>query len=398
MWSCLAALPADLRLELERTYAEQSHQSTQRPNKVVDQSDIHPLMRIKQKWSPIKGPPNKSPRKSSRKSPGKSPKHIKKQSPIFKVPQDWRDKNLNPKKLEFGTGHKHNEKVEEIKGNSSSNKQLPHRETYASSQPDPVNLAGAVTLAEVKMLMKDWIKSSPRAHNHKRQDSGLVGDYGTLAHIAIMGDLNVKLPLASKIQGTISIGADVNERTIIHAYRMEKYNKEKTRPILVKFHHPLDRQIAWKHPSTLADKIHLRQEYPEHIANKRKILQHIVNYARNTKSYKDNAYLKHDRLVVKDKRYSLETLSALPPEVQISVGCSESNDVLYFYGIQIPLSNFYPTTFSYEGTTLNCLEQRYFYLKAQHYDETELAFQIPNETRPNFRNINRGVIWDKRLG
>ena len=45
--SCLAALPADLRFELERAYAKQSRQSAQRPNNVVDQSDLHPLMRIK---------------------------------------------------------------------------------------------------------------------------------------------------------------------------------------------------------------------------------------------------------------------------------------------------------------------------------------------------------------
>ena len=43
--SCLAALPADLRLEFERAYAGQSSHSVS--EKVTAQSDIHPLMRIK---------------------------------------------------------------------------------------------------------------------------------------------------------------------------------------------------------------------------------------------------------------------------------------------------------------------------------------------------------------
>jgi ribA/ribD-fused uncharacterized protein len=178
------------------------------------------------------------------------------------------------------------------------------------------------------------------------------------------------------------IGVDITPRTILYAYRIGRFNKEKTRPITVKFHHPLDRQLAWQNRSSLTGPIYLRQEFPDPVANKRRVLQPIVNYARNTEHFKDNAYLKHDRLVVANNTYSLDTLHKLPNELQTIVGCTNHEDFIYFYGMQSPLSNFYPCQFSYGETDFNCVEQAFFYIKALYYKKHEIASHILDETHP----------------
>jgi len=43
----------------------------------------------------------------------------------------------------------------------------------------------------------------------------VVGDYGTLAHIIIMNDLNVKIPLARKFQGTSAMNQGFNANSKI---------------------------------------------------------------------------------------------------------------------------------------------------------------------------------------
>ena len=181
----------------------------------------------------------------------------------------------------------------------------------------------------------------------------------------------------------LATGVDINPRTIIYAYRMGKYVNGRIRPIMVKFHHPLDRLTAWQKRSRLASPIHLRQEYPDSVSHKRKALQPIVTYARNTDKFKDNAYLKHDRMVVNNKTYTLDTLDQLPSELQTIVGCTQYDDTTYFYGMNTPLSNFYPCVFSYGEVKFNCVEQAFFYVKALYYKEHAIASHILDETYPS---------------
>ena len=178
------------------------------------------------------------------------------------------------------------------------------------------------------------------------------------------------------------IGVDMTPRTILYSYRMGKFITGKIRPIMVKFHHPLDRQFAWQNRVRLPSPIHLRQQYPDHIADKRRVLQPIVNFARGTEHFKDNAYLKHDRLVVNNKTYTVDTLHKLPGELQTIVGCTHHEDTTYFYGMQTPLSNLYPCVFTYGEVEFNCVEQAFFYTKAVYYKKHDIASGILNETRP----------------
>jgi ribA/ribD-fused uncharacterized protein len=181
----------------------------------------------------------------------------------------------------------------------------------------------------------------------------------------------------------VDIGLDtVNGRTIVETYKMGPFVIGKMRPIMVKFHHPMDREQAWKNRQSLASPVHFRQQYPEDIQQWRRVLQAIVNYARNSDDFKENTYLRNDKIVVKGKTYSLDTLHNLPSALQTPVGCTTNGEHVYFYGIQSPFSNFYPSKLTVDYIQFKCVEQAYFYAKSLHYKNYTKGSQILAESNP----------------
>ena len=182
-----------------------------------------------------------------------------------------------------------------------------------------------------------------------------------------------------------SIGITLDERSVIYAFREGRYDKRRTRAILVRFHHPADRTIVWKSRESLTKPIHLRQDFPEAIATKRRVLQQIVNRARDLREYKDGTYLRQDRLIINGKSYDTDSLYDIPRSLQTAVGCRQEEDVTYFYGLQSPLSNFYPTPIVMKGLRFNCVEQAFFFAKSEHYFEPLKGAEIMAETRPSIQ-------------
>jgi ribA/ribD-fused uncharacterized protein len=186
-----------------------------------------------------------------------------------------------------------------------------------------------------------------------------------------------------------SIGVETDERTLTEVYRMGKYTTDKTRTVMLKFHHFLDRDATWKKRAALPHPQHLRQLFPEEVQAKRKLLQPIVNLTMSRDQYKGKSYLRNDNIVVNGVSYSTSNLHKLPDDLKGAVGCTVMDDHVYYYGSQSPMSNHYLSDIELEGLVFNCAEQAYFYTKAMHYEKFKMAAQIRAEMMP---------IKQKRLG
>ncbi|XP_061163999.1 DNA repair protein REV1-like [Saccostrea echinata] len=173
--SCLNALPEDMQKEIQDAYEHQQQQK----------QSLQCLSNVLK--SPRKSSPKgKSPRKTSPQFKGRSPG---KYSPQFKVPKG-RPGRGRPKKLDFHqrgqpsiltavTGKQEvlkedlmpseqRSRGEEEKINNSVRDQPMEVESLESKETR-VNLCGAVTIAEVRSLLKEWIHSSPEPEENDKQ-------------------------------------------------------------------------------------------------------------------------------------------------------------------------------------------------------------------------------------
>ncbi|KAK2143808.1 hypothetical protein LSH36_811g01016 [Paralvinella palmiformis] len=146
------------------------------------------------------------------------------------------------------------------------------------------------------------------------------------------------------------------------------------------------RQLVWDKRALIPGPMYLKQAYPENIAIQRRILQQIVNKARSVEQYKEKAHLRHNRIVINDRGYTVENLAELPNDLKAVVGCYENGNIVCFYGSQCPLSNFYQAKFTVGGNVFSYVEQAYFYHKAVHYCDKSKSVQILAESRPHIHN------------
>ncbi len=185
----------------------------------------------------------------------------------------------------------------------------------------------------------------------------------------------------------------VDDRTLEEAYREGPFSKDKTRSIMVRFHHPADRRQAWKLRDKLVKPIHFRQVFSDTIQGQRKALHPIFQYAKTHDEFKDNTFIRHDRLIVKGKSYNMNDLNKLPSALKVAVGCTHEKEIVYFYH--------YPTKFTIDDIEFNSVEQAFFYGKAIHYNRPLKAAEILATVNPvRQKNIGDSFgekTWDTRV-
>ena len=103
------------------------------------------------------------------------------------------------------------------------------------------------------------------------------------------------------------------------------------------------------------------------IIARRKILTPVMLAARKQKI---TSYLIADKLhIIQGKNhnvYTVNNLSTLPPSLDPKRVCVEENEnVLAFFGLLCPLSNFHPSPFRTEGKSFRCVEEYLVYKKAE---------------------------------
>jgi ribA/ribD-fused uncharacterized protein len=173
----------------------------------------------------------------------------------------------------------------------------------------------------------------------------------------------------------------------VHRIGQRKKSMNKPRPIIARFNDITDRQAVWKarpRIDTGSNKsVMITQDFPKEIQRRRRQLMPILKAAKSLDPYKENSYIFDDKLVINNKTYTVNTLSALPRDLDPRLLATlHKDDITFFWSQNSPLSNHYACNFTIDGIRFNCNEQYYMYHKATFGADAESARDILAATDP----------------
>ena len=154
--------------------------------------------------------------------------------------------------------------------------------------------------------------------------------------------------LVSIMQGDTDDIKLTNARQFIirSARRLGRYNKNRKRPVGIELQHRQDIEYILENRFDLDRGIFIDKEYPAEVERKRRTLLPILKAAKRLTDYKKGSRLEEDRLILKGRPYTVNTLSQLPDKLNVfSVTSKEDEHSVGYFGEINPLSNFFPTPF-----------------------------------------------------
>lgn len=178
--------------------------------------------------------------------------------------------------------------------------------------------------------------------------------------------------------GIALLGAD-----IVRAHLTGSPN-QKTRTILVRFHHNKIRQMVFSKRKALKQKtgVIISEDFPLEIVQRRKVLFPILNEAlQKMEKYKPR--LIYDILYLAGKKYTASNLDSLPEELKPVNICTKENDgTIAFFNAGSPMSNFNPAKFQLNNVNYTSSEQCYFHQMCLHFGQNIKANEIMSTTNP----------------
>lgn len=179
---------------------------------------------------------------------------------------------------------------------------------------------------------------------------------------------------------------DVDGLKITRCHRKGPYNREKTRPVIVRFLLPEDRNKVWAKKTALKDinkKVFITEDYPSEIEARRRKLWPIYKAAREVEAFKGKVKMNGDKLIINSTVYTVDNLDLLPPAIHPwKLSSRSDDDSLAFFTSLSPLSNHYPCTFTVDSITYNCIEQYLMCQKALTFNDRRTADQIRATSDP----------------
>ena len=164
---------------------------------------------------------------------------------------------------------------------------------------------------------------------------------------------------------------------IVKSQRIGKYIKNHTRPVAVTFTKKIKVEEVLNNKKKLPDGVYVDREYPEQVENNRRTLRPILHAAKCLEPYKMKSKLDGDTLVLQGTRYTLDNLHTLPTELNGYKVSSQTNDnTIGFLGALNPLSNFYKSAFTYNGTKYETSEHFIQHAKAILFKDYDTAREI----------------------
>ena len=198
-----------------------------------------------------------------------------------------------------------------------------------------------------------------------------------------------------------SVGINITERAIIRAHRLGKFNAQRQRPIIVRFHHFKDREWVFSKRNEFKTQCRIRvnEDFPQEITARRRQLFPIIEAAYKYRNPDDpefrfRAKVVVDKLVVNGVLYTVDTLSRLPTPLKPAVISTVTNgNAVAFYSKASPLSNHYPSAFVCKDIPYNCMEQYLMQKKALHFDDTATAAKVMESTSaPQQKALGKQVV------
>jgi len=124
----------------------------------------------------------------------------------------------------------------------------------------------------------------------------------------------------------------------------------------------------------------------------REVLEPIFQAARKMPEFRDTK-LVQDKLVVKNRAYTVKTLKDLPSQLQpTKISSRENNETFVWFSRLSPLSNFAPYPINIDGKTYSCNEQFIQSKKAEIAGDEQAAQRIMDESVPRRMKAIGGSI------
>jgi ribA/ribD-fused uncharacterized protein len=194
---------------------------------------------------------------------------------------------------------------------------------------------------------------------------------------------------------------------LVKIYRL---GQGRSRPILVQFRNPQDKDLVWKarpraHYATIktdtparkqGPSLFITQDYPQEIQNRRRILIPVLNKAKQLDEYRDNSFIRDDKLYINRQVYTVDTTDQLPSELNPqNISTPTNGHITAFWGRNSPLSNHHPSYFVIDGEPYNSVEQFYMMRMAHFAGATEIAANIRKSTDPaKYKRLTKAIPED----
>ena len=185
-------------------------------------------------------------------------------------------------------------------------------------------------------------------------------------------------------------------------HRLGKKFKQKSRDIIVKFAFFPDREEVWSKRFDLkGTQISMSEDYPPEIDQRRAKLYPIFKLAKQ-KKYKPK--LIADKLIIKGKLYTVDSLDSLPSELKLkNLAESTTDGALLFYGNGSNFSNFSKATFTVNNVKYESSEQYFQHQKAIRSGNRDIAAQIlqTKDAKESYllgKNITHNLqLWNDKI-
>ena len=188
-----------------------------------------------------------------------------------------------------------------------------------------------------------------------------------------------------------------DNRIFQSVYRIGRFNKSKTRPIMARYQHIKDRNITWSKRRNISTECqYIRTVYTEATQRKRRILQAVNNCAEENPRYKGMAKITlNNQIWIGKERYEKTELHKLPHDLKKAVGTASQDDITAFFGMDCPLSNLYMSPFTVGNQKFTSNEQYYYFCKARHYRNYQALVDIIASDNPvNVKRIGKPIGGD----
>jgi ribA/ribD-fused uncharacterized protein len=168
--------------------------------------------------------------------------------------------------------------------------------------------------------------------------------------------------------------------------RLGPYNREGKRNVLVQFQKFNDIQLILQNRGQLPHNIFVREDYPEEIENRRRVLRPIFNNARKMQKYKGKCRLTVDKLIIDSRTYTvapLNNLDKLPADLNLRKSAEREDErSLAFFTQSSPFSNFHSAPFVKDGVKYLCSEQYIQAEKARIFQDEVCRNRIMKSVNP----------------
>ena len=132
--------------------------------------------------------------------------------------------------------------------------------------------------------------------------------------------------------------------------RIGKYETNKTRPIAINFLNHGDQEFLLSFRKSLPNGIYVDKESPSEVRIARDKLWSIFKYGAQSDTYKGKCKMLYDSILIDGKKYGITDLLKLPDEINPLKHHKNDNNILVFFGLHSPFSNFHYCKFSVSGT------------------------------------------------